>query len=88
MGCLKIVNTTGVGHDTTIYDKDGNNITELLQVRTVTLEVGEVIKAVCEIIVPEIEMDIDVVELFLYNPKTGEKELVKSIEFESGRVDF
>lgn len=85
---VKIINRGGIGHDTTIYDKDGNDITLLLGVRSITIEVGDVTKAVCELIAPELDMDVEITKLLLYNPKSGKKELVKSIEFESGRVDF
>jgi len=85
---LEIRNTDGIGDNTKVFSQDGLDLTGVLHPVAINISMGDVVRAEMEIIIPQIMLGLVETGVYMINPKTMERELLKALEFESGRVEL
>ena len=85
---VEIRNTDGIGANTKIIDEDGVDLTGLLRPIHISLDVKGLVQARFDVILPGIDLRNVTGKVYATNPKTGQSEVVRAIEFESGQVEL
>ena len=86
---LEIKNTDGIGVNTKVFDDSGKELTGLLRPTHISLDMHDLVRATVDIIMPVINVNtVTEAEIYMENPKTGERERLLALEFESGRVEL